>query len=519
MKKLITTIGLATLSISAFAGDKGNGGNSAVCFESPSIVKEVKENGNRISNGHISSITSVTPLDLYEARSYYDRNSDSYLFLPNKNETAEEYAYRFAKRFEYLGPLVTIIEKNIKKINENKKFYPSGGIDRIYDTAESYYLDPDLCVIATVIRQSKSDTGRSTLEFDKRLYDFKAGTQDNRNLQGVLMVHEAILSWALDLGHTHAKNARELTAYLLRKDISRDDVFKKLRDTRFVTEQMVAKSAWQKCGDVNREDYYESTKKDAKGDSIGGICVPKDKFSFGNIWIISEDQSSSFYWFHGEHKYAKTEYLKIQSNLSWAADTIKDQSLHNIFGEVKRKLKADVWLDSIYDLYVLRDLMIEDSPTTCKALHKAEVLENLSSKISSHKAAVKDIESQLAKKMSKKKRLLLGVDLRTYQYHIEKDGAELIRLNKENEESVKCRRELAEYLEDARPRYLKAIAQAERQFDNRIESVVREFKTTEWIPTVVSSKVEDIFAPECKKAMYTGGQKEVREFCHTVKLK
>lgn len=223
------------MTMNALANEKGNGGNTGVCFSDARILAEIKNDGNRISNKHMKYVTSVIPLDLYEARSKHTgEDPDAELVLPKEGETPGQYVVRIADRLSILPGIGTILTAKLNLISEDLNYYNAGGIDRIFDTNEAYYLDPEKCLIATAIRQTQKPTGDSKLEIDNRLFSFKSGSKMNRDLQGVLMLHETVLRWALDIGQKDAKQARELTAILIQKRLSKQSLMKALRAHSFL---------------------------------------------------------------------------------------------------------------------------------------------------------------------------------------------------------------------------------------------------------------------------------------------
>jgi len=217
---------LTFLSISivhhANAGERaGNGGAVGVCFDSPSIVHDITVNqNNQISDDQLNHVTSIKALDLYEAESRFSTaNPDSMLGLPNANESKEDFLTRIAVRFANTIPALRdeLISRSVELSQADVRYYTAGGLDRIYDTSEAYYLDPLKCVIATAIRQSVTN-GILKLEYDNRLFEHPL---HNNQSKGILYLHETIYRWAIGRGATDSQSTRDITSLILLKQLGR----------------------------------------------------------------------------------------------------------------------------------------------------------------------------------------------------------------------------------------------------------------------------------------------------------
>ena len=244
MKTII--IGLMSLvSITALAGERGNGGSAAVCFDSPVIAKKVADSNYRVDSASLNHITSITALDLLQARANVN-NDDSALILKGDQEKTKDYVKRIAKRFNndqlQLPMLESFLLGYFNALDTNTSHYSFGGIPSMNDTSESYYLD-DKCLVLPLIRQSY-DTGKAGLEIDDRLFKHEKHSEQSR---GVLLVHEVALNWARQINTAYKVNpldysignalgdvsgVRQITAKLITKNITVSDFLTVLTPTK-----------------------------------------------------------------------------------------------------------------------------------------------------------------------------------------------------------------------------------------------------------------------------------------------
>ncbi len=178
LKMKLICLGLLTLAQAARAegGDHSGGGAVGVCFDDSIIVQKIKANENRILTDQVAVAKSVEVLDLLQAEMHFSAHPEEQLILMQEGEEPLAYVRRIANRFkDTLPALKKKIEEEADKIeNADTRYYPVKnsvlGIDRVYDSKESYYLDPEKCVIATAIRQSMLGS-TLILEIDKRLIE------------------------------------------------------------------------------------------------------------------------------------------------------------------------------------------------------------------------------------------------------------------------------------------------------------------------------------------------------------
>jgi len=243
MKSHLVLKNLAALALVAVAGlsqnaradreKAGNGGNAAVCFNSSAEVKRIKENDNRIANDQLDKIVSIQALELYEAKAAFPNDPLARNFiLPKAKEEGMDYVRRITSRFEFTLPDVQDqLNARAGQFNPKKyRYYTEGGIDRIYDTAEKYYLDPSKCVVATLIR--RTTVGDSVeLEFDWRLFNHRVHSNVSR---GVLMLHEVTYQWGQELKQEDSSFTRRLiTNALIRRNLDRKDLIDELANDGF----------------------------------------------------------------------------------------------------------------------------------------------------------------------------------------------------------------------------------------------------------------------------------------------
>lgn len=238
MKFLLLFISFLSTYANAEKGG-GNGGSVGVCFNDASYVKIIVDNDNRIPNRLLPFIQRIEALDLLQAKSkfaYSQTDDDDVLILPKKSYEQDlvfqEYISGIANRFSILIPTVADnMKKSLAKIKPgNVSFYDEFGIDRIYDTGEEYYLDPERCVIATVIRQAVvGQTPR--LDIDNRLFSHPKHSIQS---QGVLFLHEVVLNWANTLGQVSTYNTRKAVSMMIMKDLNRSYAIRELLDFAFL---------------------------------------------------------------------------------------------------------------------------------------------------------------------------------------------------------------------------------------------------------------------------------------------
>jgi hypothetical protein len=230
----LALVAVAGLSQNVRAREKaGNGGNAAVCFNSPAEVKRIKENDNRIANDQMSKITSIQALELYQAQAAFPNDPlAQHFILPGAKEDGMDYVKRITSRFEFTLPdLRDQLNARAARFNPKKySYYTKGGIDHIYDTAEKYYLDPAKCVVATLIRRTTVGD-HIELEFDSRLFNHRLHSNVSR---GVLMLHEVTYQWGQDLKQEDSAFTRRLiTNALIRRDLDRKDLLDELENSGF----------------------------------------------------------------------------------------------------------------------------------------------------------------------------------------------------------------------------------------------------------------------------------------------
>jgi hypothetical protein len=203
-----------------------------VCFDNDTIVPAINgQQNNQISEDQLKHVTSIKALDLYEAESRFNiPNPDDMLMLPNSGESKEAFVHRFSSRFmQALSQLQTQLDsENTKILNADTRYYTAGGLDRIQDTSEAYYLDPLRCVIATAIRQSMDNYGNLKIEYDNRIFNHPLHSDQSK---GVLYLHEMTYRWSLDNQNVGSDSVRELVSFIILKNISRLSLFKHLIDT------------------------------------------------------------------------------------------------------------------------------------------------------------------------------------------------------------------------------------------------------------------------------------------------
>ncbi|MCM0606218.1 MAG: hypothetical protein KA715_09020 [Xanthomonadaceae bacterium] len=250
MKSVINTLSIAILTlfptaVSAGGHGAGNGGNVAVCFNSSETVKKIKTlQNNQISKKDLEDVKSIQALDLYSALAQYKPGvARSKLILPTENESYIDFTSQIINRFKEVMPnIASDLESHKSQVlNEsNFRYYTEGGLERIYDAGEGYYLDPETCVIATAIRQMNV-SGEIFLEFDERLMSHPKHSEMSRTL---LAFHEVVYHWGLYSGHTDSSATQRLIGVMLRKDLSSTLVnhtlsiyeFKNTRDTFYKNE-------------------------------------------------------------------------------------------------------------------------------------------------------------------------------------------------------------------------------------------------------------------------------------------
>lgn len=181
MKSALLTAAFLLTGLSAFAGDKGNGGYSIVC----------RDLNNRITSAEI--------LDIYEGRILYrrnyavDQNSVEDLIAVAKNKVSQ-----FAKFSDKLNKEIALIEKNIV-------FIPEG--NELQETDDAF---PVIKKKGCKFEQLANYTDAGELFVSEEIYE----ELDNVN-KAALIIHEAVYSMRRKaLGEETSQNTRRLVAQL-----------------------------------------------------------------------------------------------------------------------------------------------------------------------------------------------------------------------------------------------------------------------------------------------------------------
>lgn len=174
--------GLLTLSLSAIAGDKGNGGYSVVC---------------RSEQGQI---TSAELLDIYEGRVIYKKN---YAVEQNTVEDLVEIA---KSRVANYAAFSNKLNRELKLVNENIIFIPAG--NELEPTDDAF---PPIKKQGCKFEQLANYQDSGELLVSQEIFDHL----DNVN-KAALFVHEALYSYRRKaLGETTSKNTRRLVAQII----------------------------------------------------------------------------------------------------------------------------------------------------------------------------------------------------------------------------------------------------------------------------------------------------------------
>ena len=294
----------------------GNGGNVGVCFNDKVVVKEIKENGNRISMDHLDKITSIKALEIYEAEVKFNSTelSDK-MMLSREDEAISDYLKRIINRYTKAIPELHLILKRVASEfrPENVLYYQEVGIDRIYDTGENYYLDPLKCVIATAIRQTEVE-GFPHLEIDNRLFSHPKHSAQSR---AILWLHETVLRWAIGIrdlepSHTETANTRRVTVDLTQRSLISSTLFKSLLFNKFL-------GAEQPDQTESRYFIVPQRISVSRKVSLGYETLSRyfDYFQLSSYWDIFEKYFTPEFWAEGAASGAWTynAYIYIQNNM------------------------------------------------------------------------------------------------------------------------------------------------------------------------------------------------------------
>lgn len=195
----------------AFRGTGGgNGGNSVVCFDRSDIVKELINDGSKVSkvipDKYIKNIISVETLDLYNTKKPMGLEMvvrETVTALPN--ESASEYADRIASKLKH--PLVAQLRKSEGKkvdlyglyelgkriLGERISVLMDSGVFPVEDIDPLGYVSEN-CVYSTMAVQRSIGLGERELEIDGRLFYHKNHSVES---QGALLLHEYFLAAAI----------------------------------------------------------------------------------------------------------------------------------------------------------------------------------------------------------------------------------------------------------------------------------------------------------------------------------
>lgn len=184
MKSLMLA-GLLTLSLSAIAGDKGNGGYSVVCRD------------------NLGQITSAELLDIYEGRVIYKKNYAVEL------NTVDDLINIAKSRVANYAAFANKLNRELKLVNENIIFIPAG--NELEPTDDAF---PPIKKQGCKFEQLANYQDSGELLISQEIFDHL----DNVN-KAALFIHEAVYSYRRKaLGETTSQNSRKLVAQIMAKN-------------------------------------------------------------------------------------------------------------------------------------------------------------------------------------------------------------------------------------------------------------------------------------------------------------
>ena len=209
-----------TISVSAFAGTEGGGGeNSVVCFKDGKIPAAIRDPqsprfGQLLDSELKEDVVSVEAYDLYEA--LMPRGLDrqqSVVININPKESVREYTERIAQRFApYIPSITTIIQTGSDRLIDQRIIMRPTGLNRIHDENDVGSIDSSRCIVVTMAAQYKAGD-ETFLQLDGRLY---GNAHHSRLSQGIMFLHESIYYTARNLGQeTDSRTTRALVSALI----------------------------------------------------------------------------------------------------------------------------------------------------------------------------------------------------------------------------------------------------------------------------------------------------------------
>ena len=218
-----TSFAFAISHISKGGESSVGGGNSVVCFDSPSIIKLVEDSNHSLKNQFLPHVVSVEALDLWTARRpLKPGDSAPRLIEPLAGETVPHYIERIIQRLSVKAPEAAEIlleghNQTFGQANEYPTVRWSDGLNYINDHKFDTTLLPSHCTLVTFAAQQGVNEA-TRLKLDRRFFSEGANSIHPVFSQAVLLIHEYVYMRARSREQVDSRAVRMLVRYLISED-------------------------------------------------------------------------------------------------------------------------------------------------------------------------------------------------------------------------------------------------------------------------------------------------------------
>ncbi len=216
------------MNLSAFSEDngrEGGGGRAVVCFTSKTVANYILDPKNPrrgiVTESEIPEVVSVETLDYYWAK---QANKEFGNIAYSESDDDFELVETVIARLRIgLPNVANTLAKFAANSDSDLVVKLPNGLHQLDDAAEIFFPN-EKCIISTIARQTKHGEG-ILLEIDDRLY-----SRMNDYSKKVLMLHEALYSWALAYGAINSEGVRVVLAQLISKKPISFEILEVLKD-------------------------------------------------------------------------------------------------------------------------------------------------------------------------------------------------------------------------------------------------------------------------------------------------
>lgn len=197
-------------------GMGSGGGKGMVCFDSPEIADEVRDNEGIIPTEYINNITSVEMLDLYYAK--LAKGSDASMANLVKEKEGENYLDYFVRILNRIERTIPFLGKEIvksqEKFNNGQILFLTKPLTPMFDENDVGFNASESCSKTTMAVQYFKQ-GKYFLHIDMRLFFHRLHSERSK---AVLLLHEYLYLISRNKGETSSRRTRELIGHLIKNE-------------------------------------------------------------------------------------------------------------------------------------------------------------------------------------------------------------------------------------------------------------------------------------------------------------